>query len=191
MMNELIFSSMSSLVAPYLALVAGFAALWLYVLVRWRMYREGVDDLRVGAKFAVLFFWVASFHLLLIGARQLGEAMIYSVSGQGTSAMYRTALGLLLPGALLTAVHTVAAHRLGACVNPRSPLSSLFAGANLLFTGMMGFYYLVASSVVVTAASDGGDRVEPRLIFAGAAVYIPAWIVLGLRFLKPAPPAAP
>ncbi len=172
----------------FVSLVAT-APLVLYVVARWRSHRDPSPDPHLGLKFALHYFWMIAFHLLLGGIAILLYTLISDIDHKGS--LVRAAVGLLFPAAIVLAGSMAFLGR----TNDRvvAGVRRLFLGYNLLATGLVGFVGLVISGEVLFA-KGGGDGVG----YIGATmvvVYCGAWGLLAAIFgkvvLGDAPGAAP
>ena len=171
-----------------LPLVSLFAVLplGLYLLARWRDRNSATPDTQLGFKFVLHLFRVIAYQLLLAGLFfALGAALEWRIE------MVPVALGLLVPAII---VFGVCAWIL-ACTNEQSypAVARLFAGYNLITTGVIGFVALVVlCQMLFQIAFARHARMELPL-FAFPAVYTTAWIIQGVLFgrkiLKCAPKA--
>jgi hypothetical protein len=152
----------------------------LYVIARWRSYREDARDTQLGLKVALSFFKLASYQISLAGIFLLVYALMSDAPDETQERILRMAGGLLVPGLLIYAVHFYAYNHTNHRELPT--VDRLFAGVNLLQTGMIGFVSWLVSCVFLFQESVP-DEIE-RLSWSLVIVYSLAWIVQGLLFAR-------
>src|SRR5262245_13663364 len=170
-------------------MVATWMPVILYVIARWRTYREGLNDAQLGLKVAISFFKVISYQLSLAGLFLLVYALMSDAPDDVQESILRTAGGLLVPGMILYGVHFYAYNQTNHREIPT--VDRLFAGVNLLNTGVIGMVAVVAGFYLLFQ-KDVTDETE-RLVWSGVLVYSLAWLVQGLLFARSstlAPPPA-
>jgi hypothetical protein len=165
----------------------------LYPIARWRQHRSGITDPQLGLKSALEYFRMLAFQLGLLGALLIVYAMLSKMPGDAKGDLYRTGFGLFVPTAILFAVH----HAMLRNTNQAqfSGPRRLFAGYNLVITGLSGMVSFILVFEALFAKGSSGDFGR----FAGAAlvVYGGAWAGCGIQFGKlvrddaTAPPAVP
>lgn len=166
--------------------------LLLYVVARWRDNRSPIPDPQLGLKFALHFFRVQAFQLLLIGTAMLLFSMLGKNLGEGRELIYRPAFGFLVPAGVVFGVTSV---MLGKTNNYSHPIvARVFNGYNLLITGMIGFAVFVMAFQILFQKGKSGN--EGRMIWSAVLVYTTAWAALGAMFSRqvldaPPPPMAP
>ncbi len=149
-----------------------------YIVARWRTYREGgAIDQQVGIKTALHYFQVIGFQLFLVGAFLLIAAALMSGSESG---MLREGAALAISGAVVLGVHTWALTRTNQAAFPM--IGRMFAGFNLVQTGIVGMVGLVMASSAVLAEGENHEMVQ--IAMSLLAVYGIAWLVLGVLFFQ-------
>jgi hypothetical protein len=170
-----------SMLAPMMAMLV-FASLWgvviLYAIARWRHHRAGTSDPQLGLKFALHLFRFHGYHLLLAG----GFALVYSVLLKGNShersSAYRAGFGFIAAGGLVYGLHTMVLQKSN---QVRFPLvGRLFAGLNLIVTGMTGLVVIVIGFQMLFGKDSTGDA--GRALWSMTLVYVTAWVVQGAMF---------
>src|SRR6185295_15484378 len=79
-----------------------FLPVVVYVVARWRSYRENMPDPQLGAKTVIGMFLILSFQVLMAA----GTLLLYGVLVERDQEdIIRTAAGLLLPAAVVYAAH--------------------------------------------------------------------------------------
>ena len=158
------------------------APMVLYIIARWRAHREPVVDQQLGVKFALHYFALSAFQLLLAGVALLVYTMIMKVPEQYASEikspMYRMAFGFIVPAGLVYAAHTFLLRKTDDA--EVTGVRRLFAGYNLLITGLIGFISLVIAFQALFAKGSAGEA--GRMAGALMLVYGSAWGVVGWRF---------
>ena len=170
-------------------MVATWMPVILYIVARWRTYREGLNDTQLGLKVALSFFKVISYQLSLAGLFLLVYAVMSDAPDDTQEMILRTAGGFLVPGLLLYGIHFYAYNQTNHREIPT--VDRLFAGVNLLNTGIIGMISLVAGFYLLFQKNIA-DEIE-RLVWSGVLVYSLAWLVQGLLFARSstiAPPPA-
>ena len=152
----------------------------MYVVARWRTHRDQVVDPQLGIKVALNFFAVTAFQAVLAGLTVFFYAMITSASSDAKGALYRTALGIVVPAGVVLAAHVVLLARTNQAQFPT--VRRMCAGYNLLVTGLLGF----ASFVLACEAlfKRGSSHELGRVAGAGVLVYGSAWVGVGVHFAK-------
>lgn len=175
--------------APYSLLVVLAIPFVLYVIARWRAHRDQVVDPQLGIKVALSFFAVTAFQLVLAGVTLLCFALISSAPSEAKGTLYRAAFGLILPAGIVLGTHVVLLARTNQAQFPS--VRRLFAGYNLLITGLVGFAALVLAFEELFKRGSSHDLGR----FAGAAVvvYGVAWVGVGLHLAQTVlgPPGEP
>jgi hypothetical protein len=150
----------------------------IYVIARWRTYREGLPgDPHLGLKTAIGFFSFLSLQTFLVGAVLFFFGIIQK--GDGGESI-RTGLAMFLASGLVFGAHFVAAQRTNTRELPL--IERMFVGSSLIVTGLFGFLALVALFVVLFQKGEGGNVL--RGLLAANLIYLPAWGFQGLRFLQ-------
>lgn len=182
MVTGLIIMMMISTTAPII----------MYVIARWRQNKEPQQDPQLGIKFALGFFRQIGYQLMLLGGFLVVFAIIGKDMGRGgRGELMRPAFGLLIPGLIVWGVHNLAMQRTNR-LQFRN-VERLWAGYNLLSTGVMGMIALVLVFQTLFAKGDTGPF--GRMAWAMALVYCSAWATQGVMFLNsvldtPAPPSS-
>jgi hypothetical protein len=150
----------------------------LYILSRWRANRGTVPDNQVGAKFALHYFAMTAFQLALAGGALLLYAMISPGPSDAKGPIYRAALGMLMPAGLVLGVHLALLRRTNDDMFPS--VRRLFAGYNLLVTGLIGFIALVVGfqMLLQKGSTHGAGHMAASMVL----VYCTAWSLIGWRF---------
>jgi hypothetical protein len=176
---------LSRLAGPMMAIITTMVTLTifvpfvLYVIARWRAHRdpEGVDR-HLGLKVALHYFAISAFQLGLAGLALLVWGMISSAPSEAKSIVYRIAFGLIVPAALVQATHLSLLRRTNDA--QAAGVRRLFAGYNLIVTGLFGFIALIIAFQALFAKGSSGEM--GRIAGAMVLVYGTSWAVLGWRF---------
>jgi hypothetical protein len=185
---------MLSTIAPIMIfmMVSSFLfPLLLYIIARWRDIKSPAGpDPQLGLKFALHFFRIQSYQLLLFGAAMLLYAMLSKeMKGPMREFIYRPAFGFLVPSAIVFGVATA---MLGKTNNYGYPnVGRLLNGYNLMVTGLVGFAALIWGFQMLFQKGESGEL--GRIAWTGILVYTTAWVVQGALFgraVLDAPPAA-
>jgi len=165
-------------VGPVLLWMLLFGPLLIYPLARWKANREPVMDPQLGIKFALHFFALIAFQLVLFAL----ATAIYTLfsKGENKGESYRMAFGFLIPAAGVLAAHFVLLKRTNQDQFPG--VRRLFLGYNLLVTGLLGFAALLMAFQIFFAKGSAGD--PGRFAVASVLVYVGAWIACGVHFGK-------
>jgi hypothetical protein len=176
---------------PWLWLAILVVPLAAYVAARARASRDQIVDPQLGLKVALSFFALVALQVLLAGTAMFMYAIL-STSDQ-KSDIYKVALGLIVPAGIVLGVHLALLVRTTNQV--QFPMvRRLFAGTNVLITGLLGFGALV---LACEAAFNGHKwSGAGRIGGSGVIVYGSAWAVLVVKLFRmvdatPAPPSAP
>ena len=182
-----VFSIPGLVLGPMVTLLVWLPVV-LYIIGRWRTYREGTNDTQLGLKVALSFFKVISYQLSLAGLFLLVYALMSDAPDDTQERILRTAGGLLVPGMLIYGVHFYAYNQTNHREIPT--IDRLFAGVNLLQTGIIGMISVVAGFYLLFQKNIA-DETE-RLVWSGVLVYVLAWLVQGLLFARSStiPPSA-
>lgn len=162
------------------------APMILYIIARWRAHREPVVDQQLGVKFALHYFSLSAFQLLLAGIALLFYTMIMKLPdgleeryvSEIKSPMYRMAMGFIVPAGLVYGAHAFLLRKTDDA--EVTGVRRLFAGYNLLITGLIGFISLVIACQMLFAKGSSGEG--GRMAGALVLVYGTAWGVVGWRF---------
>lgn len=160
--------------------LSSMAPVLMYIIARWRQNREPVQDPQLGIKFALGFFRQIGYQLMLLGGFLVVFAIIGKNMGGDRGGLMRPAFGLLIPGLIVWGVHNLAMQRTNRIQFPN--VERLWAGYNLLTTGIVG---LIAIVLVFQTLFAKGDSGQPgRMAWALALVYCSAWATQGVMFLN-------
>lgn len=181
-MDDLETSLVLLQVAPvtYALLIALVIPFVLYIIARWRGYRDQIVDPQLGLKVALSFFAVTAFQLVLAGVTIFGYAIVSSGSHDSKSMLYRLGLGLIVPAGAVLGAHVIMLARTN---QDRFPaVRRLFGGYNLLVTGVLGFAAFVLACEALF--KHGSSHELGRLGAAAVVVYGTAWVLVGLHFSR-------
>lgn len=176
-MDLFLFRTVAPMVAT-IAFVLAFlvlAPLVLYVIARWR---DAGADPQLGLKFALHYFAMAAFQVLLAGLSLLIFNLISpGTADKGTSG-YRIAMGLIIPAGLVLAAHVGLLKRTNDDAYPN--VRRLFWGYNLLVTGILAFVALLLGFQALFAKGPTFGMGH----FAGSmvVVYGAAWAIVGFKY---------
>ncbi len=177
------FFMLRALAGPMMAIVTMlvsitiFVPIILYVIARWRA-SKGPEDQHLGLKVALHYFAVTGLHLALAGLTLLVWTMISSGPSEMKSVFYRIAMGMLIPAVLVQAAHLSLLRRTNDA--QVTGVRRLFAGYNLIITGLLGFIALVMAFQALLAKGSSGE--VGRVAGAMVLVYGTAWAVIGWKF---------
>jgi hypothetical protein len=179
-MGDFMFIGSAVQVAGPLVTLLLWLPVILYIVARWRTYREGVTDNQLGLKVALSFFKIAAYQISLAGLFLLVYALMSDAPIETQEQILRAAGGLLVPGLLVYGAHYYAYNH----TNHRelTTVDRLFAGVNLLQTGLIGFASLLTACILVFQKNI--DDETERLAWSLVIVYVLAWIVQGLLFAR-------
>jgi len=152
----------------------------LYVIARWRSHRDQIVDPQLGIKVALSFFAVSAFQLVLAGVTIFLYAVISGSSSDAKSALYRFGIGLIVPAGIVLGAHLALLARTNQSQFPS--VRRLFAGYNLLVTGVFGFIALVAA--FESLFKRGSSHEVGRIAGAAVLVYGSAWAAVGVQFSR-------
>lgn len=177
-----------SFMLPFLIL-GMFVPFILYIIARWRDNRAPAPDPQLGLKFALAFFRVEAFQVMLIGLTMLMYSMLMKTHGSSEirEMVYRPAFGLIVPGAIVFGVASAMLPRTNQATHPM--VSRIFAGYNLMISGAVGFFALIMGFELMFQKGDSGE--PGRIAWSLILVYTTAWVVQGAlfgRFVLDAPP---
>jgi hypothetical protein len=180
---------MRFLAVPWLLFPTLGIPLVVYLVARWRAYRDHDVDPELGLKVALSYFAFIALQVLLLGTTTFLYAMLSTSEHNGDT--YRVALGMMVPACIVLGVHlAVLARRTNQARFPA--VRRIFTGANLVLTGILGFTALVLASEALF--NRHGMRDAGRIGGSGVIVYGSAWAVLAVQLARltgrPAPPAA-
>jgi hypothetical protein len=158
--------------------LGSFVAVAVYVIARWRTYREQAPaDPHLGLKTALAWFSTLAFQAALVGLFMFAYGLF--TKGEGGD-LIRSAMGILLPAALVYGAHFVALTRTNAAELP--VVVRMFSGASLIVSGTVGFVVLILAFTTLFQRGESGDF--GRTVLAAVLVWPVAWIVQGWRFLQ-------
>ena len=149
----------------------------IYFMARWRSNRDGVHDPHLGLKFALHYFALAAFQLLLAGVALLIYMLISPGTAEKGTSGYRAAVGFIMPAGMVLAIHVVLLKRTNDAVF--SLMRRLFLGYNLLVTGLVAFVALVLGFQMLMA--KGSTAGVGHMAGAMIVVYGTAWALLGFK----------
>ncbi len=173
-------SMMNVFIAPIIT-VAVAAPIVIYIVARWRAYRDGgPPDPQIGIKVAISWFRIASYQLLLFGGFLLLFGLIGDLGERGREEVMRMAGGLIFPAALIYVAHHVALGFTNARERP-GPVR-MFAGLNLIQTGLIGFSALVMVGIFLF--QKHAPKEPNRMAWSLVLVYVPAWCVQGVMLAR-------
>ena len=164
--------------------------LLLYVIARWRAYRDGVVDPQLGLKFALYYFATTALQLGLAGTALLIYMLISPRTGDKGEG-YRMAIALVVPAGIVLAAHVGLLKRPNDDAMPS--VRRLFFGYSLVITGIIAFFALMVGfqALFAKGTTHGVGHTAGSMI----VVYGTAWSVLGYKFgqlvLGVAPPPPP
>jgi hypothetical protein len=170
---------MMGMAAPMMAMMfaAGFA--WfvlIYVIARWRNNRAPMPDPQLGLKFALHLFRFHGYQLLLMGGTMLlFTVLMKSERGSVRGDIFRPAAAFLVAGGIVFGVHTLMLTKTNQ--DQYGLMGRLFAGVNLVITGLIGFVGLIFALQVLFAKGEGGN--VARVAWSIVLVYCTAWGVQG------------
>jgi len=184
MMMEMFGASFAMmLMLPYL-MAFSLLPIIIYIVARWRQSKEGHRDSQLGLKVALGFFKILGFQAALAGI----WLAFYGLIAKGDNGeLIRVGVGLLIPGGLVFAAHHVGIQRTNDSIFPM-PVR-MFEGLNLVQTGVLGFFSLIAAFVITLQKDAPGEAL--RLGWSLVLVYTVAWGVLAGRLLKNTLPPGP
>jgi hypothetical protein len=176
----MMFEGMAGVMMMPVLVVSGLFPLILYVIARWRSYREAKMgapfDPQVGIKTALNFFLLAGFQVLLLGLFMIVNAIITD-AGKGE---LRVGAALAIAGGIILGVHFWALTRTNQDAFPM--VGRMFSGLNMVETGVVGMIALVMTLVAILSEGDFGDFGKTALSLL--LVYGTAWVTIGVRFMN-------
>jgi hypothetical protein len=152
----------------------------LYVIARWRANRDAERDPHLGLKFALSFFRWEGYQVALLAGAMLLYSMVGKDLGDGRGELTRTAFGFLVPGLLVLGAGTLALTRTNQ--HERPGVGRLLTGFNFMLTGVIAFGTLVMAFQSLFQKHGGGE--EARLIWSLTVVYVSAWAVQGILYMR-------
>jgi len=155
-----------------------FGPLLIYPIARWKAQREPVMDPQLGIKFALHFFALLAFQIVLFALATAIYTLFSKTEDKGE--LYRMAFGFLIPAGGVLAAHYVLLKRTNQDQFPG--VRRLFLGYNLLVTGLIGFVMLLVAFQVFFRKGPAGN--DGRFAIASVLVYVGAWVACGLHFGK-------
>lgn len=191
LMGPMYLLSMMTPVLVVMMITSLLFPLLLYVIARWRDHRAPVADPQLGLKFALHFFRVQSYQLLLFGTAMLVYSMLSKeMKGEMREFIYRPAFGFLVPAGIVFGVATAMLGRTNNYAYPA--VGRLFNGYNLMLTGFIGFAALIWGFQALFQKGSSGEM--GRLAWTGILVYTTAWGIQGAIFgrtvLEASPPTS-
>jgi hypothetical protein len=175
-MDSMILMTVFGQALTYVVIVGLLLPFVLYVMARWRAQRDPVADTQLGIKVALGYFQVLAFQMLLAGIAVLLYAII--VGGEDSGSFYRTAFGLIVPGALVYSAHLSLLRMTNQDTFPA--VRRMLAGYNMLFTGILGMAAIAAAFQALF--QHGSSHGFGRAAAAGVLVYGSAWAITGWKF---------
>lgn len=171
-----------------IGIVSTMFPILLYIIARWRDHNSSAPDPQLGLKFALHFFRVQSYQMLLFGTALLLYSMLSKeVKGELREHVYRPAFAILVPAGMVFGVTT---GLLGRTNNYNFPsVGRLFNGYNLMVSGIIGFAALNAGFQAMFQKGSSGEL--GRIAWTGILVYTTAWIVQGAIFGRSVLEASP
>jgi hypothetical protein len=154
----------------------------IYVVARWRGYREGASDPQLGPKLAFSVFRWLGLQLLLAGAAIAGYGLLGAGDDRGTA--LRVAAAVLVPALLVAGANEVAYRRTNHREQPM--VGRMFAGVSLVQTGLIATLALVVACQVSFAREVDGDAA--RTAWSVAVVYGVAWLAQARALAASQPP---
>lgn len=173
---DLLFRTVAPTVVAitFLVVFLVMAPLILYVVARWR---AGADP-QLGLKFALHYFAMSAFQVLLAG----GALLIYMLISPGTadkgSGGYRVAIAFIIPAGIVLAAHVGLLKRTNDEAFPS--VRRLFWGYNMLLTGIVAFLALVLGFQALFA--KGSTFGMGHMAGSMVVVYGTAWAIVGFKF---------
>lgn len=168
------------MIAPMMATMVMAGMVWmglLYVIARWRNNRAAVPDPQLGLKFALHLFRFHGYQLLLLGGMMLLFTVLLKKEEYGPTRgdIVRPAFAFLVAGGIVFGVHQLLLTKTNQAQHPL--VGRLFAGLNLIVTGLVGFIGLVLALQMLFAKGSGG--LPARAAWSVVLVYCGAWGVQG------------
>src|ERR1043166_9459716 len=139
------YSIVAALAMPFL----------LYVVARWRGYRDGIVDPHLGIKVALCFFGLLAFELSLTGATLLLWALFSKMASDEKGDLLRVAQGMLAPGVIVLGAHLALLRKTNHAELPT--VKRLFLGYTLVVTGLAGFVGLVLAFQALFMKGSSGE----------------------------------
>src|SRR5207249_460010 len=130
-----------TIILPVVMALVVTGPLVLYPIARWRANKEKHVDPQLGIKFALGYFGLMAFQVLLFGVMFVLYTMLSKTSSDDKGPMYRFGFGMIVPAAIVLSAHVVALRRTNELQFPN--LRRLYLGYNLVITGLLGFIALV------------------------------------------------
>lgn len=163
-------------IVPLLLWLLVIGPLLIYPVARWK---SGKDDNQIGLKFVLHYFKLLGFQLVLLGAVVVVFTII-SKDKSGKGDAYRAGFAFLFAGGIVLGAHFAFLKRTNDDIF--HTVRRLFAGYNLLITGLVGFIAFVLGFQALFAKGSSGN--EGRMFFAMILVYCGAWAALGVQFAR-------
>jgi hypothetical protein len=174
--------------ALVIGLVGTIFPILLYVIARWRDHSAEDRDPQLGLKFALHFFRVQSYQLLLFGTAMLLYSMLSKeLKGDLREYVWRPAMAFIVSSGIVFGVTTAILARTNNYNYPS--VGRLFNGYNLMVSGLIGFAALTAGFQAMFQKGSSGEF--GRIAWTGILVYATAWVVQGAIFGRSVLEAAP
>ena len=175
--GEMLGFGMAGMMLPAM-MMSAMIPLAVYVVARWRTNKEHEQaDQQLGLKTAFWFFRVLGFQVGLLGL-YLSVYAIIAEHGKGD--IFRTAAGLLLPGAMLFGVFSYLLTRTNDRLFPIP--GKMLAGFNLVSTGLIASVAAIMAFEVTLQKHMPGEL--KRIAWSMMVVYVGAWAAVGFHFLR-------
>lgn len=162
----------------FLMVVLVLAPFFLYLIVRWRAAKDPAPDTQLGLKFALHYFSMSAFQLLLAGVALLIYMLISPGTPDKSTSGYRVAIALILPAGLILAAHLHLLKRTNDDAFPS--VRRLFWGYNMIVTGIVAFFALVLGFQALFA--KGPTLGVGHMAGSMVVVYGAAWAIVGFKF---------
>ncbi|HEY5951952.1 MAG TPA: hypothetical protein VIV40_40930 [Kofleriaceae bacterium] len=165
-------------IGPLLIWMLVFGPLLLYPIARWKAHRAQLGDTQLGVKFALHFFALIAFQLVLFALAMVIYTLFSKSEFKGE--LYRAGFGFLIPSAGVLATHYVLLKRTNQDQFP--DMRRLFLGYNLILTGLLGFATLLYAFQIFFKKGSAGD--DGRFAIASVLVYVGAWVACGVQYAR-------
>lgn len=162
-------------------MISMMAPALLYIIARWRQHREGTQDPQLGIKFALCFFRQVGYQIMLMAGFMVLWGITSKLVWKGhRDDIIRPAFGMLVPALIVWGVHNLALQRTNRIQFPG--VEKLYAGYNLIVTGLVGFIGLILVFQSLFGKGESGEG--GRIAWSLALVYTSAWAAQGVVFLN-------
>jgi len=163
-------------VIPFLLYFIVPLFVFAYVFIKWRSYKDGLNqDPELGKKVILFYFETIAFHLILISA-----TIIFSNLVKGKfKDEFLSGIGILIGSLIIYSIHFYIIKRL---FNTSQTyfVSRFYNGFNLVIVGLIGM-----TSLIITMTSLlKGKFSDIHLPISAMIFYGIAWFLLGSSFLK-------